>query len=99
MSPRRAVLLTLTSKTVLSLSKNFMKGGSASDGRPQDSSGRERRIVLFTVRKVFLRDRTVFLVGVNKHGSQMRDKQELAPLANRSAGAAKITREYIPTTN
>jgi len=39
------------------------------------------------------------LVGVNKHGSQMREKQEHAPLANRSAGATKITPEYTPTTN
>jgi hypothetical protein len=53
----------------------------------------------FSVRKVFLRDRTVFLVGVSKHGSQMRDKQELAPLANRVGADTNITREYIPTTN
>ena len=45
--------------------------------------------IFFELHQAFLRDRTVFLVGVNKHGSQMRDKQELAPLANRSAGATR----------
>jgi len=31
-APRQAVFLTLTSKTVLSLSNKFVKGGNASDG-------------------------------------------------------------------
>jgi hypothetical protein len=56
---------------------------------------RKNFLCLLNLRKFSLRDRTVFLVGVNKHGSPMRDKQELAPLANRSAGATKLTRDQL----
>jgi hypothetical protein len=45
-----------------------------------------RTINFLNIQKVFLRGRTVFLVGVSKHGSQMRDKGEAWTLANRNPG-------------
>ena len=49
---------------------------------------RMRRIVS-EPQNAFLRDRTVFRVGLNKNGSQKQDKGMPGPLANRSPGATK----------
>jgi hypothetical protein len=46
--------------------------------------------VFFALHAVFTRDRTVFLVGLSKHGSRMRDRGKAWALANQSPGASNL---------
>ena len=56
-------------------------------------SGKDAQNSFFEPQHAFLRDRTVFLVRLNKNGSQKRDKGMPGPLTIEVQAQLKVTRE------